>query len=67
MKSDISEMQTDINGMQTDIKELKQGQQRLEKGQERLQNNLVESLGLYTQKIVDHVDVRDEALNKKSV
>ena len=33
-----------------------QGQNRLEVGQEKLQKNLVDSLGLYTDKIVDHFD-----------
>lgn len=49
----------------SELKEIKQGQNRLELGQEKLQKNLIDSLGSYTEKIVEHVDDKTEALNKR--
>ncbi|WP_416828232.1 hypothetical protein [Ectobacillus polymachus] len=63
--NELKEMHVDINEMRVDINELKQGQNRLEVGQEKLQKNLVDSLGLYTDKIVDHIDDKTEVLNKR--
>nr|WP_285841975.1 hypothetical protein [Sutcliffiella horikoshii] len=56
---------SELKEVRLDINELKQGQNRLEVGQEKLQKNLVDSLGLYTEKIVAHVDDRTEVLNKR--
>ena len=71
MKSDISELKgmkteiSELKGMKTDISELKTGQTRLEVGQQKLQQNLIESLGTYTEKISEYVDDKTEALNKR--
>ncbi|MBD1380368.1 hypothetical protein IC621_09005 [Bacillus sp. IB182487] len=72
MRSDINglkEMQaadiSELKGMRSDINEIKQGQKRLEEGQERLQKNLIDSLGAYTERIVDYVDDKTEVLNKR--
>lgn len=51
--------------MRLDINEVKQGQNRLATSQELLQKNLVDSLGLYADKIVDHFDDKAEVLNKR--
>ncbi|MDQ0214914.1 chaperonin cofactor prefoldin [Oikeobacillus pervagus] len=37
----------------------------LKEGQERFQKNMIESIGLYTDKIIEHVDVKTSALNKR--
>ncbi|WP_416828240.1 hypothetical protein [Ectobacillus polymachus] len=63
--NELKEMHIDINEMRVDINELKKGQNRLEVGQEKLQKHLVDSLGLYTEKIVDHIDDKTEVLNKR--
>jgi hemerythrin-like domain-containing protein len=68
MRSDISElkeMRSDVNELKEDVRELKEGQKRLEEGQERLQKNLIHSLGSYTEKIIDHVDDKTAALNRR--
>lgn len=66
--NELKEARADINELKevrADINELIQGQNRLEVGQEKLQKNLVDSLGLYTDKIVDHIDNKTEVLNKR--
>jgi len=65
MRVDINELRKDTNELKKDTYELREGQKRLEAGQEKLQKNLVESIGLYTDKIVDYVDDRTEVLNKR--
>jgi len=44
---------------------LEAGLDRVENGIQNLQENLVDSLGLYTEKIVQHVDNKTEVLNKR--
>lgn len=44
---------------------LEAGLDRVENGIQTLQENLVDSLGLYTEKIVQHVDNKTEVLNKR--
>lgn len=61
----MNDLKQGQNRLEIDIKDLKQGQNRLEIGQEKLQKNLVDSLGLYTDKIVEHIDDKTEALNKR--
>nr|WP_251030288.1 hypothetical protein [Bacillus sp. ISL-35] len=51
--------------MRVDIKDLRQGQNRLEIGQEKLQKTLFDSIGLNIDKIVEHIDDKTEALNKR--
>jgi hemerythrin-like domain-containing protein len=63
--SELKEMKSNIHDIKVDIGDLKQGQGRLEVGQEKLQKNLVDSLGAYTEKIVEHVDDKTEVLNKR--
>ncbi|MFX3659962.1 MAG: hypothetical protein ACE3JN_07765 [Ectobacillus sp.] len=58
MKADIQGLKQGQESMKADIQELKQGQ-------EKLQKNLVESLGSYTAKIVEHIDSRTEVLNRR--
>jgi hemerythrin-like domain-containing protein len=71
MRADISELKDmhedikDLKGLRADINDLKEGQKRLEIGQEKLQKNLIASLGLYTDKIVEHLDAKTEVLNKR--
>ncbi|MCP3739974.1 hypothetical protein [Rossellomorea sp. BNER] len=65
MEETLQQILNELKEMRVDIKELKQGQNRLEDGQERLQKNLIDSLGAYTEKIVDHVDNKTEVLNKR--
>jgi len=61
----LKQILNELKEMRVDINELKQGQNRLEVGQEKLQKNLVDSLGTYTDKIVDHIDDKTEVLNKR--
>ncbi|MGM0875280.1 MAG: hypothetical protein ACQEWV_10840 [Bacillota bacterium] len=61
----LKQILSELKEMRSDISELKHGQKRLEDGQERLQKNLIDSLGAYTEKIVDHVDDKTEVLNKR--
>ncbi|WP_019156363.1 hypothetical protein [Robertmurraya massiliosenegalensis] len=65
VKGDVNEIRVDVNELKVDVNDLKQGQDRLEVGLEKLQKNLVESLDLYTDKIVNHVDDKIEVLNKR--
>ena len=65
LEVDIKDLKQGQNGLEVDIKDLKQGQNRLEIGQEKLQKNLVDSLGFYTDKIVEHIDDKTEAFNKR--
>ncbi|MFX3628032.1 MAG: hypothetical protein ACE3JR_01505 [Ectobacillus sp.] len=72
MKADIQGLKQGQESMKADIQRLKQGQesmkadiQELKQGQEKLQKNLVESLGSYTAKIVEHIDSRTEVLNRR--
>ena len=44
---------------------LEAGLDRVENGIQNLQENLVDRLGLYTEKIVQHVDNKTEVLNKR--
>ena len=72
MKNDMKGVQNDLIGVKKDVKEmrveltdLKEGQNRLETGLGKLQKNLVDSLALYTDKIVNHYDNKTEVLNKR--
>lgn len=65
MEEILKQILNEIKEMSVDIKDLKQGQNRLEFGQEKLQKNLVDSIGLYTEKMVEHIDDKTEALNKR--
>ncbi|RIW28660.1 hypothetical protein D3H55_21020 [Bacillus salacetis] len=72
MKTDVGGLKTDVNSLKSDVGELKVGQarleggqQRLEVGQKKLEQNLIESLGTYTEKITEHHDDKTEALNKR--
>ncbi|MBT2641952.1 hypothetical protein J7I80_06930 [Bacillus sp. ISL-41] len=65
LEVDIKDLKQGLYRLEVDIKDLKQGQNRLEIGQEKLQKNLVDSLGFYTDKIVEHIDDKTEALNKR--
>lgn len=65
MRVGMNDLKLGQNGLEVDIKDLKQGQNRLEIGQEKLQKNLVDSLGFYTDKIVEHIDDKTEAFNKR--
>jgi len=62
----LKQILNELKEIRVDIYELKQGQNRLEVGKEKLQRNLVDSLGLYTDKIVDHIDDKTEVLNKRN-
>jgi chromosome segregation ATPase len=65
LEKGFAELKSSQNNLETAFDEMKQSQIRMEKGQERFQKNLVESLGTYTDKIIDHIDNRTEALNKR--
>ncbi len=65
MHVDIKDLKHGQDRLETDIKGLKQGQNKLEIGQEKLQRNFVDSLEFYTDKIVEHIDDKTEALNKR--
>lgn len=71
MRADVNELKNmredmeDLKVIRADLNDLKEGQNRLEIGQEKLQKNLIASLGLYTDKIVEHFDASSEVLNKR--
>jgi hemerythrin-like domain-containing protein len=65
LKEDVSELKQGQKRLEEDLSELKQGQERLEEGQKRLQQNLIDSLGSYTEKIIEHVDDKTEVLNRR--
>ncbi|MGD6967392.1 hypothetical protein ACQCVP_13255 [Rossellomorea vietnamensis] len=65
LKTDVGGLKTDVGDLKTDVLELKTGQARLENGLKNLQKNIIDSLGVYTEKITDHVDARTEVLNKR--
>lgn len=61
----LKQILSELKDIKTDIGELKTGQARLVVGQQKLQQNLIESLGTYTEKITEHVDDKTEVLNKR--
>ena len=77
--SELKNMRIDINDLKQGQQNLEAGQKRIEvqqqtletgldrveNGIQTLQENLVDSLGLYTEKIVQHVDNKTEVLNKR--
>ncbi|MEI2665785.1 hypothetical protein [Rossellomorea sp. LJF3] len=65
MEETLKQILNELKEIKTDIHDLKDGQARLEVGQNKLQKNLVDSLGSYTEKIVDHLDDKTQALNKR--
>ncbi|SFE75733.1 hypothetical protein [Alteribacillus iranensis] len=65
MEDILKQMLSELKDIKTDMGELKMGQARLEIGQQTLQQNLIESLGIYTENITEHVDDKTEALNKR--
>lgn len=72
MEDTLIQILSELKNMRSDINDIKKGQQNLEAGLERveaglnsLQENLVDSLGMYTEKIVEHVDNKTEVLNKR--
>ncbi|WP_246017648.1 hypothetical protein [Mesobacillus subterraneus] len=56
---------SELKEMRAVLNELIEGQQRLEIGQAKIQQNLVESLGFYTYKIVEHFDIKTDVLNNR--
>ncbi|RSL33934.1 hypothetical protein D7Z54_07395 [Salibacterium salarium] len=65
MEDILKQILSELKEIKTDIGELKTGQARLEVGQQNLQQNLIKSLGTYTEKITEHVDDKTEVLNKR--
>lgn len=65
MEDILKQILSELKEIKTDIGELKTGQVRLEVGQQKSQQNLIESLGTYTEKISGHVDDKTEVLNKR--
>lgn len=65
MEETLKQILNELKEIRSDISELKQGQERLEDGQLQLQKNLIDSLGAYTEKIVEHVDDKTAALNRR--
>lgn len=63
MEEILKQILNELKEIRVDINELKQGQNRIEVGQEIIQKNLVDSLGLFTDKIVDHIDDKTVAVN----
>ncbi|RDI38029.1 hypothetical protein [Falsibacillus pallidus] len=53
MEDILKQILSELKGIKTEIGELKTGQARLEAGQQKLHQNLIESLGAYTEKIVE--------------
>ncbi len=58
LKAGQEQLQTDVKNLQADVIELKEGQARL-------QRNIIDSLGVYTEKITEYIDDRTDALNKR--
>jgi archaellum component FlaC len=54
-----------LNGFEQRFERVENGINELKSGQEQLQKNLIVSLGNYTEKIVEHVDDKTGALNKR--
>jgi hemerythrin-like domain-containing protein len=65
LEETLKQILNELKEIKTDIHDLKDGQARLEVGQNKLQKNLIDSLGSYTEKIVDHLDDKTQALNKR--
>ncbi|WP_246031746.1 hypothetical protein [Salibacterium salarium] len=51
MEDILKQILSELKEIKADVGELKTGQARLEVGQQNLQQNLIESLGTYTEKI----------------
>ncbi|MGB3259800.1 hypothetical protein [Paenisporosarcina sp.] len=72
MRNDINDLKLGQQNLEAGQRSLEVGQQNLEAGLDRveiglkgLQENLVDCLGLYTEKIVEHVDNKTEVLIKR--
>lgn len=68
MEETLKQILNEIKGMHSDINELKDMRldiNELKQGQQRLQKKFVDSLGAYTEKIIEHVDDKTAALNRR--
>lgn len=58
MNNRLNGIDNRLDGIEQEIKEVKTGQ-------EKLQKSIIKSIGEYTEKIADYVDVKTEVLNKR--
>ncbi|MCT8137831.1 hypothetical protein H1D32_08725 [Anaerobacillus sp. CMMVII] len=75
----FDKLEVDLQELRVDVTELKEGQQKLEAGQTKLQTdvtelkegqlllqqNIIDGLGAYIEKISEHTDNKTDALNKR--
>lgn len=65
MKKDIIRLKQDTQQLKGDTKQLKVDMVEIKLGQEKLQKNIIENLGEYTEKMIEHNDNKAEVLNKR--
>lgn len=65
LKEDMSEVKSDVSVLKEDVTQLKSDMADVKAGQERLQRNIMDSLGTYTEKIIEYFDNKTEVLNKR--
>lgn len=65
LKQILNELQKTNNSLDSLEKQLGSGIAELKAGQETLQKSLIKTLGVYTDKIVEHVDDKTAPLNKR--
>jgi predicted RNase H-like nuclease (RuvC/YqgF family) len=65
LKKGFTELKTSQKNLESAFDEMKQSQIRMEKGQERFQKEFVDILSTHSDRIIDHLENRTEALNKR--
>jgi prefoldin subunit 5 len=65
MEEHLKQIITELKEIRSEINELKQGQMRLEDSQERLQTLFADHLEANKRYIIDYLEDRTEALNKR--
>lgn len=72
IERDLNEVKNGQEQFRRDLNVVKTGQEQFQRdlnevktGLEKLHKSLIESLGEYTEKIAEHVDIKTEALNKR--
>jgi vacuolar-type H+-ATPase subunit D/Vma8 len=70
--NELQKINTRLENLEEGQKHLEEGQSKLhldvievKDGQERLQKNLIQSLGDYTEKMIQYTDDKTSALNKR--
>jgi chaperonin cofactor prefoldin len=65
MRQELQNVSHRLDNLEQGQKEIRLELNELKKGQEQLQKNIIDNMGLYNKKILEYVDDKTEALNKR--